>query len=341
MKAKIESSFARNRQELHEIVPLKTPFTVIIEASGYCNLKCVFCKHSLSKEEMVKNNHDFGLFGRDLFNKFTEQIAEFGEPIKSISFVGEGEPLVNKNLGNMIKELSQKNLAERITVISNGLLLSHERADELADSGLEHFKISVNGLNAEDYKKNCGRDIDFDKFVSNISYFYNNKKGVRISIKTLDTVLGDRSEQEFYDIFGDICDQIVVEHAVAAHPGVDYSKILKPGNSVGKINEITKRPKVCPALFYQLFVSCVGDVYLCCSQNHGITTENLTLADNRLYDIWHSELKRQACIDMLKQDYSGVISKCKSCITKNNLAYDSDYLDPYTDEILSRLTREE
>lgn len=32
-----------NREPLHKVVPLNTPFVFYLETSGYCNLKCQFC----------------------------------------------------------------------------------------------------------------------------------------------------------------------------------------------------------------------------------------------------------------------------------------------------------
>jgi len=47
-------------------------------------------------------------------------------------------------------------------------------------------------------------------------------------IKIVDTALdGKEDERRYYDIFGDICRTIAIEHVVPIQSGVDYEKVLK------------------------------------------------------------------------------------------------------------------
>ncbi|MEG6520884.1 hypothetical protein [Desulfotomaculum sp. 1211_IL3151] len=61
--------------------------------------------------------------------------------------------------------------------------------------------------------------IDFEKFIENICDLYENKGNCHIFIKTMVNNLDDETEQHFYDLFGNICDEIAVEYIANCWPG--------------------------------------------------------------------------------------------------------------------------
>ena len=48
-------------------------------------------------------------------------------------------------------------VAGRLEIVTNGILLTHELSDKLIDAGLKRLRISGNGLCSADYEKHCGR----------------------------------------------------------------------------------------------------------------------------------------------------------------------------------------
>jgi len=337
MKAKIEQSYTKNRQLLHEIIPLDTPFTIVLEPITYCNLKCNFCLHSLSKDEMIKNNHIFAKMERKTFELLIEQLKEFPRQIKSIAFVGTGEPLLHEDLPFMIKQLKKNRVTERTTVLTNGVLLSRQLSTDLINSGLDALKISVNGLSADDYYKNCGTKIDFDKYIKEIAWLYENKGKMNLYIKTLDTTLGERNVEDFYGLFGDYCDKISVENTIACHPGVSYEHLNLDANKHSIYAGIEHKPDVCSALFYIMLIKPTGKVNLCCNIWYAPTNESMYISQRSLFELWNSEERLQAMLNMLQKKFEGLTFGCKNCPSKNFLAYEEDYLDPYASDIYSRM----
>jgi wyosine [tRNA(Phe)-imidazoG37] synthetase (radical SAM superfamily) len=66
----------------------------------------------------------------DTMHKIVEQSKAF-DPYKIMLFVSQGEPLLNKQLPQMIKLASDNDLAGRYEIISNGSLLTREYSDEM------------------------------------------------------------------------------------------------------------------------------------------------------------------------------------------------------------------
>lgn len=96
----------KRRHNLSELLPMKEPISIDIEASSACCLKCRYCPQSLSADEKkhinIGNN---GVMDMTLFVQVVEQLKEFGGPLKNIRFAGFGEPLLNPGIVEMVDYL--------------------------------------------------------------------------------------------------------------------------------------------------------------------------------------------------------------------------------------------
>ena len=90
-----ENLYAQNRHLLRDVVPLDTPYSINIEPSSYCNMRCVYCMHSLPREEIVaqgySDNYAGGYMSDETFALLLEQLKKFPSKISSITFGGVGE----------------------------------------------------------------------------------------------------------------------------------------------------------------------------------------------------------------------------------------------------------
>ncbi|NOZ46443.1 MAG: radical SAM protein [Chlorobi bacterium] len=121
--------------------------------SGRCNLRCVYCmpaegikllKHSdiLSFDEII-------------------EVAEFGAKngINKIRITG-GEPLVRKNIVELVRMISKIDEIEEVAMTTNGVYLN-EYANDLADAGLKRVNISLDTIDPLKYAKiTRGGDIN-------------------------------------------------------------------------------------------------------------------------------------------------------------------------------------
>jgi cyclic pyranopterin phosphate synthase len=107
----------------------------------------------------------------DEIEKIVKTFASIG--VTKIRLTG-GEPLVRKNIENLIKKLSKIEGIEDIAMTTNGYLLE-SKLDSLIDSGLNRITVSLDAIDEKTFKKMSDQDFDVNKVLSAINMA--NKKG--------------------------------------------------------------------------------------------------------------------------------------------------------------------
>lgn len=331
----IEKALRAQSTELHKVVPLETPFTFNIMTNNYCDFRCEYCPQSLTASEAKSILGEKNHLSFELFQKAVDGMENFPQKFKVFNFCGTGETILTPNLPEMVRYANEKGVAERTNVVTNANSLTPEKSDALINAGLGSLRISIQGLDAQKYKKMSNVDIDFPKFLEQIKYFYKNRGNTELHIKIIDIALGEYTEQDFYDMFGDFCTSIAVEYFV---PNVDISS-EKVNLSERKLTvhgyEKKKHVKVCFSAFYALTLHMSGDIAPCCVAQPPLYVGNV--ADTTIYEMWHSK-KLQNFWKAQLTDRT-VYHNCKVCDRPTNALQPGDDLDDYAEEILGRLSR--
>jgi cyclic pyranopterin phosphate synthase len=116
----------------------------------------------LPKEELL----DF-----DEIEKIAISFASIG--VSKIRLTG-GEPLIRKNIEELIKKLSKIKGIEDIAMTTNGYLLE-PKLDNLIESGLNRITVSLDAIDDITFKKMSDQNFDVNKVLSAIEMA--NKKG--------------------------------------------------------------------------------------------------------------------------------------------------------------------
>lgn len=335
MEAKVKPGYDDKRTILKDVVPLDTPYTLFISPSQLCNFRCHFCAQSLSNEEkkqkgLIQINQDM-----DVFLKIVEQSKKFPNKFKRILLTGLGEPLMNKNIAKMIEMVNEAEISEKIEMFTNAALLNHKLSDDLINAGLTKLRISTQGTDAAMYKKHSGVDIDFDKFVSEIKYFYEKSRGkCQVYIKIIEEELRDANDREkFFDIFGNICDEIYVENLTQAQPAMgDYENKIEHTRTF--YGEKAKIREVCPYIFYSLQTDSEGNCFPCPPLSLPLSFSIGNINDTPITKIWNGKKHKDIMISHLNGNKCDLCKKCTNylCFTP-----DEDNLDMHKEEILERL----
>lgn len=111
-----------------------------IEVTRRCNLKCPHC-YTGSTE------HSHSGASREEIQDILSQAAPLG--LRSVSLCG-GEPLLRDDLES-IMHFGRSVGIPHYNMVSNGILLTAQRAIKLREAGLVSAQISIDGINAEDY----------------------------------------------------------------------------------------------------------------------------------------------------------------------------------------------
>lgn len=332
MKANVIRGYDKNRVMLGEVIPLATPFTVFINPSTLCNFKCYYCTHGKSRQELDEMGFEQKNMSFELFLEIAEQLKAFPDKFKLIYLYGNGEPLCNPKLPEMVEHLSRMDVSEKIELFSNGALLTAERSRALVDAGLTKLKISVQGVSVEKYKEVSGVHCDFDDLVSKLRYFYEHRKQCRLYIKIMDINLTDEEKKKFFDTFGDICDEIFIEHmtytqrTMEGYEGVLQEKVDLMGNPLVLAD-------ACTFPFYIVRIGVNGELNPCFEK---IFPKDVNVRKLSLFDHWNSDLLRGFRVMHAKRKrYDHPV--CGECCCLSSTTLPEDRIDEYLDQILDRM----
>lgn len=318
------------RVQLYKQLPLEVPFSVHVFPIYMCNFKCSYCLHSLSEEKLTKINFKKQTMSLEIYKKAIDDLSSFSKPLKALLFAGHGEPLMHPDIAEMIAYAKQKNIAERIEIVTNASLLTEELSDKLISAGLDRIKISIQGISKKKYKDVCRVDIDYDKFIENIKYFYEHKINTDVYIKIIDVALDAKEDEKlFYDIFSPISDSVAVEYAIPFVEEIDKKVYGKEFDKCKQGNQPLET-EVCSMPFYMMVVEPSGYVVPCCSTEVPFILGNIK--EQSLKEIWNSDKRKLFLSLQLKNRTVNKI--CGKCNVPRYGLQEGDYLDSHKDELL-------
>jgi len=264
----------------------------------------------------------------ELFNKIADDLTQFPQKLKTIKLYGFGEPLLNRNLPEMVSTLKDLNVSDRVETTTNGWWLEPTTSDKLIAAGLDRIVISVNGLSSMQIEHVVGARVNFEKYVKNIQHLYDNRGKCIVHVKTTNVVTGG-DEDIFYEIFGDICDEISIDNVVSLWPGTESN--FESNKNI--YNEEILPVNVCPYIFYHMTIHASGDVSSCFvdwDRKNIIGNVN----DKPLVAIWKGvQLKRLRSDHLLGQRNKHEI--CKDC--KQLIYGQADNIDVCANKICERM----
>jgi len=133
------------------------PIYVEIAPSGGCNHRCIFCALDYLKYKPAN-------LDTKILKKFLKDISFRGT--KSIMFAGEGEPLLHKDIAELVTYAKKCDLD--IAITTNGVLLLRPVLEKILPE-LSWLRISLNAGTAKTYAVVHRTDKkDFDKVIQNI-----------------------------------------------------------------------------------------------------------------------------------------------------------------------------
>lgn len=313
------------RTRLADVLPLDTPFVVQIFPIYACNFRCNYCVFST---EMEKRSFisDKVVMDIALYEKCIDGFLQFPKKLKTLRFVGMGEPLLHKGIAEMVAYATRRGVADRTEILTNASLLTPRMSDALIAAGLSRLSISLQGMSASKYKEVCGADIDFDELVRNIRYFYEHKGQCQLYVKVIDCALNGKNEEEaFYARFGDICDLISVEHAGPIFPFVDYKDVLKgTERSLTQFGREPVESRVCPQPFFTFQINPDGKVVPCYSIVYPEILGDCNVES--VLDIWNGR-KFQAFRCAMLSKGKDCCAVCRECEINAHRCFEEDSLD--------------
>lgn len=333
MNATVSNRALPTTVELQDVIPLNTPFVLLVDPASTCNLKCVFCP--TGHGDIIKKTGRFqGPMTLDIFKKIIDDVAHFEFDIRVLRLYKEGEPLVNKHLEEMIDYARKSNRILRIDTTTNGILLNKVRNRKLISAGIDRINISINGICSEHYTNYTKTKVDFKKLIENVEDLYSHKENCEIFIKAIKENLTEEERETFFTIFGDISDKIFLESISPAWPEFDIDATFTSGH----YGQPIEHRDVCPYIFYIMVINSDGTVCPCV----GDWKHKIILGDaktERLVDIWNGRESNHLRLLHLSKNRSS-ISPCKSCLVPSHGTVGNN-IDAYADVLFQKLSEAE
>lgn len=173
------------RKIMHK--PSKLPYSVQLDVTSYCNLKCDMCCRNFVG---MKSSH----IGLDKFKTIVNRLSG----VREISLVGLGEPFAYPRIYEAIEFCKSRGLHVKTT--TNGYLLNTDsKINKAILSGLDAISFSLDSCHNIDTSQNGSTD---NNILTNIKRLIEMKNELGISTPkvTIQSVLFKDKEQDIYDI---------------------------------------------------------------------------------------------------------------------------------------------
>lgn len=271
------------------------PIYLNIEPTNACNLNCRVCSNDGSRNR--------GVMDMDLFRDIVDQ-AEGSGVHKVALFLG-GEPLLHKELPQMVEDVGARGMESRIR--TNATLLTPEKSAALLDAGLDFLGISFDGDNKEDYES-MRVGANYEEVLENVFKFLELKKkrGRDKPFVSLQMIkLVDNPQQEVDPGF------------IAQFKGlpIDEFSPINPHNWRGEKNDIQQRERgshyyPCQFLWAAMSIAWDGKV-VCCSDLNGRYPLG-DISSQSIMDIWNGEQMVRHRRLLIEKRYNE-LDLCRDC----------------------------
>lgn len=276
------------------------PRRVMLEVSGLCNHRCIFCSNK-------KSRRDKRVIRDETARKVIQEARDCGAA--EISFHGMGEPLICDRLRDYVA-LSKDLGYEYVYIDTNGALAVPDVINPIVDAGIDSIKFSISAANREDFERVQGRD-DFDKVLDNLKRLSDYRKKANPAMKILVGFVETKyTEGQFHELKKLLQDRDIDVNEVwfsgtATQGGTmtEENKEIESGNPAERL--------LCREPFDRIVVNCEGLICACCMWDD---SNDLFYGDaNRqsLKDAWYSE----AAVVIRRQHLTGIElnNSCKRC----------------------------
>lgn len=271
---------------------LGKPVTAMIEPVNFCNLKCPLCPTGQGLIERRKESMSFANFKKILDN--------IGGLVIHLRLWNWGEPLMNKELPEMIRYAKSKRMF--VNTSTNSFFLEKNIMRELIKSGLDQLIVSLDGASEKTYNK-YRKNGDFNKVISVLKMAAGLKRsmGTKYPEIKLQFIIMKHNEHEIGKMIK-LAKEVGADSLFFKTVGVMDPRLKKdikkymPANPrfrryVDLGDELKAVPlagRVCDYLWEEITVNADGSVVSCCRDAQGKYVFG-NLKKENLSKIWNNQ----------------------------------------------------
>ncbi|UCG68039.1 MAG: radical SAM protein [Thermoplasmata archaeon] len=252
------------------------PISVQIEPTNVCQLQCPTCPTGLGI-----NPDPRGKMRQDDFKKIIDELKDY---LYEILLFGFGEPLLHKDIYEMIKYATENNI--RTALSSNLCNLQKGDIDRIIDSGLELLVVSLDGITQETYKRYRVKG-DVQQVKRNVETLIQRKKELGRSnpVIQIQFIVMDHNRHEITKAI-EYSRRINVEEFILKDVGPRYiPRVFKNENTLERTRHLRKELNMCHKLWTESYIGWNGSIRPCCLTFDGTMGNVLS---ERFDHIWNN-----------------------------------------------------
>jgi radical SAM protein with 4Fe4S-binding SPASM domain len=274
------------------------PLFLEVETSYACNYRCPKCPR-----QAVGDATKSGFLSNPLLDKLFEEAKYYRMP--SITFSHGGEPLMRKDIPELIRKARDSYILDRM-FHTNGSLLNKALSEELIESGLTKINFSVDAASSDIYEK-VRPGGEYKQIISNIHDFLDAKKRTnrsypRVRVSFLISEENKHEQSKFYELWKDKVNVIAFQQCY------DFKKLYKGF----EMKEGFPDRYSCAQLWQLLTITHDGDILICeHDYNHGYVLGNLKT--HTIHECWNSDTMNRFR-KLHRENRWQELSMCRNCI---------------------------
>ena len=180
---------ARLLEAENDVLKLIDIYPIYVEVSpvGACNHRCTFCAVDYIGYQATNR------IEVDVMMRALEDMGSNG--VKSIMYAGEGEPLIHKQINEIVAKT--KEVGIDVSFTTNAVAMN----DRFIENSLQHtswIKVSLNGGSAKSYAQvHQTREIDFQRVINNLkkAVEFRNKNKLNCTIGVQSVLLPENADE--------------------------------------------------------------------------------------------------------------------------------------------------
>jgi radical SAM protein with 4Fe4S-binding SPASM domain len=250
----------------------------------------------------------------DTFTKIADEITTWGN-LMHVELMMQNEPLMDKDLLKYVRHIKSLKPGLTVGITTNAMFLDQKKAKEIAASGLDALKISLDCFTKETYET-LHPGFSFEKAIDAIDYI-NNVRSDKLSVR-LSFVLTNNNVKEFESFVrfaknkGLLWQTVYLLNRAGNVKEYERMRLTKYSWRYRKLRFIHKYIyRTCTMPFFSMSILFNGDVLICCQDwRRQVVIGNIK--NESLLSVWDSDTYNTLRKKISDCRFDDIIT-CKSC----------------------------